>query len=84
MHNREMIPQSTRFLTVSAWIVTSAEMLAANPADASSEPHIKTVWGIVMENQNWASIKATSSFRLRVAADAGSNTRPQSLAGRSR
>jgi hypothetical protein len=61
MHNREMIPQSTRFLTLSALIFTSAGMLAANPADATSERHIKTVWVIVMENQNWASIKGNKS-----------------------
>ncbi|MGA6981781.1 MAG: alkaline phosphatase family protein [Candidatus Sulfotelmatobacter sp.] len=35
--------------------------LAADRGPASSEHHIKTVWVIVMENQNWSSIKGNKS-----------------------
>jgi hypothetical protein len=35
--------------------------LAADRGPASSEYHIKTVWVIVMENQNWSSIKGNKS-----------------------
>jgi hypothetical protein len=35
--------------------------LAADHGPASFEHHIKTVWVIVMENQNWSSIKGNKS-----------------------
>ncbi len=42
-----------------AGLATSA--LAADHGPATSDHHIKTVWVIVMENQNWSSIKGSLS-----------------------
>jgi hypothetical protein len=53
-----MIRQIVKVIAL-AGLVASA--LAAGREPASSEHHIKTVWVIVMENQNWSSIKGNKS-----------------------
>ena len=46
-------------LLLLGFLVASTALVAT--AENTSTPHIKTVWVIVMENQDWASIKASKS-----------------------
>lgn len=57
-HNRKMIRQIAKVLALAA---LSASALAADGKPAPSDHHIKTVWVILMENQNWSSIKGNKS-----------------------
>ena len=56
--NRKMTRQIAKVVALAGLV---ASVLAADRGPASSEHHIKTVWVIVMENQNWSSIRGNKS-----------------------
>ena len=51
----------SEILALTVCVAGSATAIAAGNATASPERHIKTIWVIVMENQNWSSIKGSKS-----------------------
>jgi phosphatidylinositol-3-phosphatase len=53
-----MIQKILRVLAPAALVITA---MAVDHGSTSIEHHIKTVWVIVMENQNWSSIKGNKS-----------------------
>jgi len=48
-----------KFLLLASFVACSIAPLAAQSTPEPSNRHIKTVWVIVMENQNWSSIKGS-------------------------
>ena len=48
-------------LALAGFLAAAANVLAADSSSTPSDGHIKTVWVIVMENQNWSSIKGSRS-----------------------
>lgn len=57
-HNRKMIRQIVKVLALGAFVTCG---MAADGKPVASEHHIKTVWVILMENQDWSSIKGNKS-----------------------
>src|SRR5215831_17723044 len=51
----------SRMLTLTACVTGSINAIAAGNPAATTQHNIKTVWVIVMENQNWSAIKGNKS-----------------------